>query len=49
MTLTSCLLQAECNDGSRMVLECECFSAGLAFRRPLEVHLVPAMFGPWRP
>jgi UDPglucose--hexose-1-phosphate uridylyltransferase len=42
-TLASSLLKAERNDGSRMVLEGEHFSAYVPFaaRWPLEVHLVP--------
>lgn len=42
-TLTGSLLQAEREDGSRMVLEGENFSAYVPFaaRWPLEIHLVP--------
>jgi UDPglucose--hexose-1-phosphate uridylyltransferase len=42
-TLTGSLLQAEREDGSRMVLESDSFSAYVPFaaRWPLEIHLVP--------
>ncbi|MEZ2389829.1 galactose-1-phosphate uridylyltransferase [bacterium RCC_150] len=42
-SLTSSILASERNDGSRMVLEAEHFSAYVPFaaRWPLEVHLVP--------
>jgi UDPglucose--hexose-1-phosphate uridylyltransferase len=42
-TLAGSILQSERNDGSRMILEAEHFSAYVPFaaRWPLEVHLVP--------